>query len=192
MQLGENRSHCRGVPDDAVLHLASDTLLPGPCHLGTRVWGIGRHSHPDISTSGSSRGKPYTRNYREGGKLRAPSCLSKTTVHPHLEDFVQLWSLNSQEIIKGLGRAMASGSEMPPCPSMLPRAEGQLRNVSPFSMGTLMWWHRAGYCSSPCSRNSKTSCEERCKCPFLMRCCSSTHLIFADLPVRKPLMTALK
>lgn len=35
MGLREERGHCRGVPNGAVLHLASDTLLPGPCHLGT-------------------------------------------------------------------------------------------------------------------------------------------------------------
>lgn len=87
MELRENRSHCRGVPDDAVLHLASDTLLPGPCRLGTRVWDIGRHSHPDISTSGSSRGKPYIRNGRNGGKLKTPSLKQLCT---HI-----LWSLCS-------------------------------------------------------------------------------------------------
>lgn len=127
MELEEDGSHCRDAPKDAVLHLASDMLSPGPCLLGTRVWGIGSHSHPDISTSGSSRGKPYIRDGWKGVKLRTPSCLSKATVHPHFEGFVQLWSLHSQEIIKGLGRAMASGSERPPCPSMLPRAEEQLR-----------------------------------------------------------------
>lgn len=57
---------------------------------------------------------------RKGVKLRthSPSCLSKATVHPHLEGFVQFWSLHFQEIIKGLGkgwrRAMASGSKRSP------------------------------------------------------------------------------
>lgn len=62
---------------------------------------------------------------RKGVKLKTSSCLSKATVHPHLEGFVQFGSLNLQEI-KGLGkvwrRAMALGSMMSPCPS-----EEQLR-----------------------------------------------------------------
>lgn len=89
-ELGEDGSHCRDAPKDAVLHLARATLSPDPCHLGTRVWGIGSHSRPGISTSGSSRGKLFIRNGWKGVKLRTPSCLSKATVHPHLEGFVQL------------------------------------------------------------------------------------------------------
>lgn len=100
----------------------------------------------------------------------------KLLLHPQLESFVQLCSLQSQEIIKGLGRAAATGREMLPCPSMLPRAEEQLKDVSPFPL------------LSPFQKQL----QERLKALFLMRCCSSNHLIFADLPMRKPLMTTLK
>lgn len=136
------------------------TLQVTPSYLAPATWaqGLGywqpcspRHFH----ISGSSRGKSCIRNGREGVKPTTPSCLSKATVHPHPEGFVQPWSLHSQKIMMGLGRAVASGSEMPPCPSMLPRAEEQLRNVSPFPKGTLWWWHRVGAALPPAPTTPK-------------------------------------
>lgn len=111
---------------------------------------------------------------RKGVKLRTPLCLSKAAVCPHLEGSMRFWSLHFQEIIKGLGkvwrRAMASGSVMSPCPSMHPRAAEQLEQGgvrAPFLWPPCCAWHRAWHCSSPCSRQSETSCEESLKGLFL-------------------------
>lgn len=40
---------------------------------------------------------------RTGVKLGIPSHLSKATVHPHLEGFVQFWSLRFPEMREDLG-----------------------------------------------------------------------------------------
>ena len=42
---------------------------------------------------------------RKGVKLRTPSWLSKVTTHPHLEGFVQFWSLHFWEIVEGLEKS---------------------------------------------------------------------------------------
>lgn len=49
----------QGVPNDAVPHLASDTPLPGPCHLGTEfgvLAAILTQTPPHLAAAEADRG----------------------------------------------------------------------------------------------------------------------------------------
>lgn len=189
-ELREDRSHCRGVPNDAVLHLASDTLLPGPCHLGTGFGVLAAIlTQTFLHLAAAEVNHVSGMTGKEKNLQHSPASLKLLCTHI-LRALYSTGPCTPRRLLWVWEEQWHQGVRFPPHPSMLPRAEEQLRNVSPFAKGTLMWWHRVGAALPPALTTPKG--EERIKGPFLMRCCSSTHLIFADLPVRKPLMTALQ